>query len=56
MKMIKFLYDLVIYLTTHYSELPEDFRSRFPESQLINFRQVVFDLYTSETNDFDDYE
>lgn len=54
--MIKFFYDLMIYLTTNYGSMPESFRKQFPEEILVNARQVIFDIYSSETSDFEDYE
>ena len=54
--MIKFFYDLLIWLTSHYSEMPESFKNRFSEEMLVNARCVCFDVYSSETNDFADYE
>ena len=54
--MIKFFYDLFVYLTAHYSSMPDDFKKQFPEETLVNGRQIMFDIYDSETNDFVDYE
>ena len=54
--MIKFLYDLLVWLTSHYSEMPDEFKNSFPEERCINARQIAFDVYDGETNDFADYE
>ena len=54
--MIKFFYDLLVWITSNYSKMPDDFRSSFSEERLVNARQVCFDVYDSETNDFADYE
>ena len=54
--MIKFIYDLCIFLTTNYSKMPDDFKSRFPEESLVNLRQVAYELFTSDETDFSDYE
>lgn len=50
--MIKFLYDLLVYLTTNYSSMPESFKKRFSEETLVNARQCAFDLFTADTTDF----
>ena len=54
--MIKFLYDLLVWITSHYSEMPDDFKCSFSEERCINARQIAFDVYGGETNDFVDYE
>lgn len=54
--MIKFLYDLLVYLTTNYSVMPDSFKKSFPEERCVNARQILFDVYDGETNDFYDYE
>lgn len=53
--MIKYLYDLVVYLTTNYSLLPDSFRARFSEKDLVNLRIGISDLFNA-SKDFDDYE
>lgn len=54
--MIKYFYDLLVYLTSNYSLMPDSFKARFSEERLVNARQITFDLYDAQTNDFDDYE
>ena len=54
--MIKFLYDLMVWITSHYSDMPAAFQKEFPEERCINARQICFDVYDGETNDFADYE
>ena len=54
--MIKFLYDLMVFLTKNYSSQSDDFKKIFPEERLVNMRQVCFEMFTSETTDFADYE
>ena len=54
--MIKFMYDLMVWITSHYSEMPESFRELFSEERCINARQICFDVYDGETNHFADYE
>lgn len=36
------LYDALAWLTDNYSLLPEDFKKRFSETELVKFRQSVF--------------
>ena len=54
--MLKFFYDLMVFITSNYSLMPDAFKERFSEETCINARQVCFDVYDSETNDFADYE
>lgn len=59
MNLIKFLRDLVIWLSNHYSQLPDEFKKQFPEETLVNARSYMYDVcdYDSEVNqDFVDYE
>ena len=59
MNFFKFLYDVFVWITTHYSEMPESFKKSFPEPSCVegrlflsNFAQADSDL--NET--FKDYE
>lgn len=46
------LYDMLVYLTCNYSSMPEDFKSRFSETNCVVLRQSLFTrLYDNE-----DYE
>ena len=36
------LYDLLVFLTTRYSEMPVDFQSTFSETRLVQIRQDLF--------------
>ena len=59
MNLIMFLRDLVIWLSNHYSQLPDEFKKQFPEEMLVNARSYMYDVcdYDSEVNqDFVDYE
>ena len=38
------LYDLLVYLTCNYSQMPQEFKDRFPEADCVRMRQ---DLYNS---------
>lgn len=42
--MVEKFYDVLVELTSHYSDLPSDFKNEFPESALIELRQKVFNL------------
>lgn len=54
--MIKFFYDLLVYLTKNYSSFSDDFKKKFPQARLLNARQFCWDLFISDKNDFVDYE
>ena len=54
--MIKFFYDLLVFLTKNYSSMSDDFRKLFPEERLVNARQVCWDMFNSDETDFADYE
>ena len=59
MNLIKFVRDLVIWLSNHYSQLPDEFKKQFPEETLVNARSYMYDVcdYDSEVNkDFVAYE
>lgn len=42
--MVEKFYDVLVELTSHYSDLPSDFKNEFPEAALIELRQKVFNL------------
>ena len=54
--MIKFIYDLLVWITSHYSQMPDDFKKIFSEERLVNARQIAYDVYDGETSDFADYD
>ena len=59
MNFIKFVRDLMIWLSENYSSMPKDFQSKFSEKDFINARCVLYDVCDddSEINqDFVDYE
>lgn len=59
MNFLKFLYDLLVYLTCNWSSLPDGFRIKFPEKDLINARLFLSDIVTSDSEfneNFKDYE
>lgn len=59
MNLIKFLRDVVIWISNNYSSMPVDFQRTFPEEAFVNARTYLYDVcdYDSEVNaDFSDYE
>lgn len=59
MNYLKFLYDLMVYLTSNYSEMPQSFKSRFPEKDCVNSRLILSDITDLENpinKEFKDYE
>lgn len=59
MNCFKFLYDVFVWLTQHYSELPESFRKSFPECRCVDARLFLSDIVQtgSDLNEnFKDYE
>ena len=59
MNLIKFLRDVVIWISSHYSEMPVDFKRTFPEKTFVNARTYLYDVcdFDSDVNqDFNDYE
>ena len=59
MNFIKFLRDLMIWLSKNYSMMPMEFKSKFCETDIVNARVYLYDACDpdSELNqDFDDYE
>lgn len=59
MNCFKFLYDVLVWLTQHYSELPESFRKSFPECRCVDARLFLSDIVQtgSDLNEnFKDYE
>lgn len=59
MNLIKFLYDVFVWITMHYSELPESFRKSYPEAKCVDARLFLSDIVQSDSdinNNFCDYE
>lgn len=59
MNFFKFLYDVFVWITSHYSEMPVSFREKFPEDDCLNGRLFLSDVtqIDSELNiDFKKYE
>lgn len=59
MNCFKFLYDVFVWITTHYSEMPESFRKSFPEVDCLNGRLFLSDVTQIDSNlnnDFKKYE
>ena len=44
------LYDLLVYLTCNYSEMPDEFKERFPEMDCIGMRQDLFNIISDYEN------
>lgn len=59
MNYFKFLYDLFVWITNNYSQLPTDFKKRFPESRCVISRLYISSIVTNDSEfneDFKDYE
>lgn len=59
MNFVKFLYDVFVYVTNNYSQLPDSFRSSFPEENCINARLFLSDFAQSNSDinqEFKNYE
>lgn len=41
------LYDLVVYLTTNYSQMPEEFKREFPEAECVRLRLSVSSMFNA---------
>ena len=59
MNFFKFCYDVFVWITSHYSELPDSFRKSFPEDKCVNGRLFLSGIVQSDSNinnDFKEYE
>ena len=59
MNFFKFLYDVFVYITSHYSAFPEDFKKKFKEENFVNARLFLSGIVESDSTinyDFKDYE
>ena len=41
------LYDLVVYLTNNYSQMPEEFKREFPEAECVRLRLSVSSMFNA---------
>ena len=44
------LYDLLVYLTCNYSQMPNEFKARFPEADCVRMRQDLFNVLSVNEN------
>lgn len=44
------LYDLLVYLTCNYSDMPDEFKKRFPEVDCTGMRQDLFNIISDYEN------
>lgn len=59
MNFIKFLYDVFVWITSNYSQMPVEFKAKFPETDCINARCAVNEIFDTDSElnqDFVDYE
>ena len=59
MNYFKFLYDVFVFITTHYSEMPESFKKRFFESSCVSSRLYLSSVVQSDSEfniEFKEYE
>ena len=45
------LYDLVVFITNNYSQMPEEFKKEFPEKDCVKMRVFVSYIENFEWND-----
>lgn len=45
--LISALYDLLVYVTNNYSQMPDEFKSRFSEGRCVWMRKDLFDNLNS---------
>lgn len=50
MNCFKFLYDVFVWITTHYSEMPESFRKLFTEDDCLNGRLFLSEVTRSDSD------
>lgn len=59
MNFFKFLYDVFVWITNNYSQLPDSFKKSFPESICVEGRIFLSNLVQSDSDlneIFKDYE
>lgn len=42
------LYDIMVYLTFYYDDMPEKFKSRFPKAFCLELRKDLFNNFSNE--------
>lgn len=50
MNFIRFLYDLMVYMTVNYSTLPDVLKKRFPEQSFVNARIFLSDFVNCDSD------
>lgn len=50
MNFVKFLYDLMVYCTVNYSDLPDVMKKRFSEASFVNARMFLSDFVNSNSD------
>ena len=53
--MFQLIYDVFVWLTNNYSQLPKSFQERFPETWLVRAR-LSAGVFVENLKDFEDYE
>lgn len=59
MNYLKFLYDVFVWVTQHYSLMPVEFQKKFPEARCVDSRLYLSSIVQSDSdinNEFKDYE
>lgn len=59
MNFFKFLYDLIVFITIHYSQMPDAFKERFSEASCVSGRLYLSSVVQPDSdfnNEFKDYE
>lgn len=59
MNLFKFLYDVFVFITNNYSQLPDGFKKSFPEEKCVNARLFLSGIAVADSElneDFEDYE
>lgn len=59
MNVFKFLYHVFVWITSHYSEMPTEFKKVFKEEECVNARLFLSDIVQSDSDinkDFKSYE
>ena len=54
--MFQFIYDLLVWISTHYSDMSPEFKKRFPEKFFIRGRLDVGSINAAITANWCDYE
>lgn len=51
--MFQFIYDVLVWLSTNYSQMPDDFRERFPEKFFVRLRLDIGSFIANLQNWYD---